>query len=109
MGKEKQKDAKPKPDSNLRELILTKLASQEIDVKTREYSVMTRLSGEYIEILDALVKLEIFKSRSEALAAIVMKTINAEHELYKELKDHAEKLDELQDTVKSLALKAMRE
>ena len=34
MGKEKQKDNKPKSDSNLRELILSKLASQEIDVKT---------------------------------------------------------------------------
>ena len=75
----------------------------------REFSIMTRLSKNYIEILDALVKLEIFKSRSEAVAALLMKTIQSDLELYRELKEQAERLDELQDTVKDLALKVVRE
>ena len=95
--------------TNLRKMILSKLESEEIDVRRQKYSVMTRLSEEFIELLDALVKLDIFKSRSEAVAAIVMKSILSEYELYQQLKEQADKLGELQDTVKGLALKALRD
>ncbi|MFW9814490.1 MAG: hypothetical protein ACFFEW_01105 [Candidatus Thorarchaeota archaeon] len=98
----------PEAVSTLRETILSKIISEEMAGK-REFSVMTRLSTEFIEILDALVKLEIFKSRSEAVAALLMKTILADMDLYKQLKEQANKLDELQDTVKTLALKTVRD
>ena len=104
-------DEKGKIDTptDLRQMILSKLSSEEIDEKKRKYSVMTRLSEEFIELLDALVTLEIFKSRSEAVAAIVMKSILSDYELYQQLKEQADKLGELQDTVKGLALKALRD
>ena len=108
MGREKQEQDEDESVTNLREMILSKIVSEEMDGK-REFSVMTRLSKQFIEILDALVKLEIFKSRSEAVAALLMKTILSDIEQYKELKEQAEKLDELQDTVKTLALKTLRE
>ncbi len=108
MGREKQDQDEDESVTNLREMILSKIVSEEMDGK-REFSVMTRLSKQFIEILDALVKLEIFKSRSEAVAALLMKTILSDIEQYKELKEQAEKLDELQDTVKTLALKTLRE
>lgn len=41
----------------------------------RDVSVMTRMSTDIVEILDALVELEIFKSRSEAAAAFAERTI----------------------------------
>ena len=108
MGREKQEQDEDESVTNLREMILSKIVSEEMDGK-REFSVMTRLSKQFIEILDALVKLEIFKSRSEAVATLLMKTILSDIEQYKELKEQAEKLDELQDTVKTLALKTLRE
>jgi Arc/MetJ-type ribon-helix-helix transcriptional regulator len=106
MSRDKQKEGESESVANLREMILSKIVSEEMDGK-REFSVMTRLNKEFIEILDALVKLKIFKSRSEAVAALVMKTILSELDLYKELKDQSERLDELEDTVKTLALKAL--
>jgi Arc/MetJ-type ribon-helix-helix transcriptional regulator len=93
---------------NLREMILDKIVSEEISGK-REFSVMTRLSRQFIDIIDALVKLDIFKSRSEAVSALVMKTILSELDLFEELKEQAEKLDALQSTVETLALRALRE
>jgi len=108
MKRDRQEREEPESVSSLREMILSKIVSEEMDGK-RDFSVMTRLSKEYIDILDALVKLEIFKSRSEAVAAIVMKSILSDLELYKKLKEQAEKLDDLKDTVKSLALETMRE
>jgi len=108
MSRGKKELNEPEALATLRETILSKIISDEMSGK-REFSVMTRLSGEFIEILDALVKLEMFKSRSEAVAALLMKTILADIDLYKELKKQAEKLNELQDTVKSLALKTVRE
>jgi Arc/MetJ-type ribon-helix-helix transcriptional regulator len=93
---------------NLREMILSKIVSEEMSGK-REFSVMTRLSQKFVEIIDALVKLEIFKSRSEAVSALVMKTIISEIELYEALKEQAEKLDDLQSMVENLALKALRD
>jgi len=93
---------------NLREMILDKILTDEMAGK-REFSVMTRLNRQFIEIIDALVKLKIFKSRSEAVSALMMKTILSELELFEELKEQAEKLDALQSTVETLALKALRE
>jgi len=94
--------------STLRKKILRDLSIGDIDSK-REISIMTRLSTQLVEMLDALVKLEVFKSRSEAVAGLVMKSVNAEIDLFKALKDQADKLDELRETVKGLATKALRE
>ncbi|MHA2199867.1 MAG: hypothetical protein ACXACG_02195 [Candidatus Thorarchaeota archaeon] len=108
MSRDNQEGDESESATNLREMILSKIVSEEMDGK-REFSVMTRLSKEFIEILDALVKLKIFKSRSEAVAALLMKTILADLDLYKELKEQSERLDELEDAVKTLALKVARE
>jgi len=98
----------PKSSENLREIILSKIVSDEMHGK-REFSIMTRLSKKFIDILDAMVRLNIFKSRSEAVAALVMKTILAEIDLYDELENQAKKLDKLEEKVKELALKTLHE
>ena len=108
MTRDKRKQEVPDSTANLREMVLSRIVSKELHGK-REFSVMTRLSAKFIEIIDALVKLKIFKSRSEAVAALVMKTIFSELDLYNDLEEQAEKLDELQETVKELALKTLRE
>ncbi|MHA1949016.1 MAG: hypothetical protein ACW99G_02925 [Candidatus Thorarchaeota archaeon] len=92
----------------LRKQILQDLSIGEIDSK-REISVMTRLSTEVVELVDALVKLKLFNSRSQAAAALIMKTIITELDQFKQLKEQADKLNELEETVMGLATKALRE
>ena len=100
-----KKQAK-KSVTSLREEILNDLGGQH---GTREVSVMTRLSRDYVDILDTLVKLRLFKSRSEAVAAMVMKTISAEKELFEQLDRQAEIIDEAGDTIREIAIKALKE
>jgi len=93
---------------NLRKMILNKIVAEEMHGK-RENNIMTRLNQKVTDILDALVKLNVFKSRSEAVAALVMKTIYSDLELYEKFIEKAEKLDELEESVKELALKTLHE
>jgi Arc/MetJ-type ribon-helix-helix transcriptional regulator len=108
MSSDKKKQSEDEAPANLREMILSKIVSDEMHGK-RDFSVMTRLSEKFIEILDAMVRLNIFKSRSEAVAALVMKTILAEIDLYSQLKEQAQRMDELEEAVKELALKTLHE
>ncbi|MFW9833079.1 MAG: hypothetical protein ACFFEK_03705 [Candidatus Thorarchaeota archaeon] len=94
--------------SDMRKQIRQDLEIGDIDYK-REVSVMTRLSKEAVELVDALVKLKLFNSRSQAVAGLVMRTILSELNQFKQLKEQADKLDELEETVMGLASKALRE
>jgi Arc/MetJ-type ribon-helix-helix transcriptional regulator len=100
-----KKQAK-KSITTLRDEILSDLGAKH---GTREISVMTRLSRKYVDILDTLVKLKLFKSRSEAVAAMVMKTISAEKELFEQLEKQAEIIDEAGETIREIAIKALKE
>ena len=60
---------------SLREQILGKDSAGEFTTRTRGTHVMTRLSDDIVRVLDALVELGIFNSRSEAVAAYVEKAI----------------------------------
>ncbi len=106
--KEKKLKSKVSGDvKSLRDRLLRDFSDYEIGSETRDFSVMTRLSGSFIEILDALVKLEIFRSRSEAIASIMERTILSRIDLFQQLKEQAQKLDEIHDSAKNLALKAL--
>ncbi len=106
--KEKKMKSKVSGDvTSLRNKLLGEFSEYDIGSETRDFSVMTRLSGSFIEILDALVKLGIFKSRSEAIASIMERTILSKIDLFQQLKEQAGKLDEIQDSAKNLALKAL--
>lgn len=105
----KESKKTPRSDKTMRERLLEELGHVGKDVPKREVSVMTRLGNEVVEILDALVKLNLFKSRSEVVAAIVENKILSNMELFSTIRKQAEKLDELQDELESLTLKALRE
>ena len=92
---------------SIRDKLLGDYSEFDISSKTRDTSVMTRLSGPFVEIIDALVKLEIFKSRSEAIASMIEGAILRKIDMFQQLKLQAEKLDEIQDSAKSLAFKAL--
>ncbi|MHA2358896.1 MAG: hypothetical protein ACXAB5_01360 [Candidatus Thorarchaeota archaeon] len=94
---------------SIRDRVLGDLSELDISTETRDTSVMTRLSGSFVEIIDALVKLGIFKSRSEAIASIIEGAILKKFDMFQQLKLQADKLDEIQDSAKSLAFKALTE
>jgi Arc/MetJ-type ribon-helix-helix transcriptional regulator len=54
-------------------------------------------------MLDILVKLDIFKSRSEAIASIVEKTLFVQRDKFELLKAQITKLEKIQDTAKDIA------
>ena len=69
---------------------------------------MTRMSVDIVETLDALVELEIFKSRSEAVAAFVDRLIVARMELFVVVKNQASDITKKREAAKHLAFKAIR-
>lgn len=91
----------------LRDEMRQKLRADISDAGKRDISVMTRLSSEMVEILDNLVKLGIYKSRSDAVAAIVEKTLLPQIESFNRLKEQVTKLEEIQGTAMDIAIKAL--
>jgi len=72
-------------------------------------AVMTRLQVDLVEFLDALVRLKIYSSRSDAVAGIIRKEILAEPEVYEQIRIQAQKLDEMESTTQELAQKVRKE
>jgi len=99
---------RPKSDSrSLRDEMLDELSINNVDAK-REVPVMTRLDKDLVQLIDILVKLDIFKSRSEAVAAIVEKTLLSQLDKFELLKEQIAKLEDIQDTAKDIALDVMK-
>jgi len=92
----------------LREQLLGRLSEEDMG-KKREVSVMTRMSGDIVEILDALVELDIFKSRSEAVSAFVEQAISARMKLFEEIKTQATDIQKLRDSAKKHAFQAFQD
>ena len=94
---------------SLREQLLGRLSDDDIVSKKREVSVMTRMSSDIVMILDALVELEIFKSRSEAVSAFVEQAISSRIHLFEEIKTQAADIRQLRDSAKKHAYEAFQE
>ncbi|MHA1961522.1 MAG: hypothetical protein ACW99U_14975 [Candidatus Thorarchaeota archaeon] len=98
-----------RPEVTMRERLLKELGHVGKDVPRREVSVMTRLGAEVVEFLDALVKLNLFRSRSEVVAAIVESKVLSNLDLFNTIRKQALKLDEMQEELESLTFKALRD
>jgi len=94
---------------SLREQLLGRLSDGAVSGKKREVSVMTRMSGDIVEILDALVELGIFKSRSEAVSAFVEQAISARKSVFDAIKIQAGEISKLRDSAKRDAFAAIQE
>ena len=102
MSKKSKKKDEPKRTLTLREQILGADSAEEFGERKRQTHVMTRLSNDIVEILDALVELGIFKSRSEAVAAYVEKSILPHMDLYEKVKKQAEQVGDLREVAVEL-------
>ena len=109
MSKKKKSSKAEGVQLSLREQLLGRLSDEELVSKKREVSVMTRMSGDIVEILDALVELEIFKSRSEAVSAFVEQAIAARSQMFEEIKVKAADIRKLRDSAKKHAFEAFQE
>jgi Arc/MetJ-type ribon-helix-helix transcriptional regulator len=103
----KQKQDVPDQKS-LRDELLGTFEREKHGLKNREISVMTRMSVDIVEILDALVELEIFKSRSEAVAAFVERSVVSRMDLFQEIRNQAKDIVKKREAAKNLAFKAIQ-
>ena len=101
------KKSKSERSQNLRSVLIEELSSRVTDSK-RDIPVMTRLSEELIGMLDILVKLDIFRSRSEAVAVIVESTLLTQKEKFNQLEEEISKLEKIQGKAKEIALDVLK-
>ena len=94
---------------SLREQIMGKREESDFKVDKREIHIMTRLSAQIVEALDALIALNVFKSRSEAVAAYVENSIINNSELYEKLIKKAKEVSEIRDTAMDSILQTLQE
>jgi Arc/MetJ-type ribon-helix-helix transcriptional regulator len=64
-------------------------------LKERGNVIMTRLSDEDLEEIDALVEVELFKSRSEAVAYFIHEGIKARKDMFEKVKPTVDKIRQL--------------
>jgi Arc/MetJ-type ribon-helix-helix transcriptional regulator len=77
------------------------------DVK-RAIPVMTKLDDKLVKLIDMLVKLDIFNSRSEAVASIVEKTLLSQIDKFELLQKQIEKLEEIHEAAKDIAIDVLK-
>jgi Arc/MetJ-type ribon-helix-helix transcriptional regulator len=102
----KQK-VQPNEETSLRDELLGKFERDKYGLKNREISVMTRLSTDIVEILDALVELEIFKSRSEVVASFVEKAVMDKKSFFDSIAKQASDITKKREAAKHLAFQAI--
>jgi Arc/MetJ-type ribon-helix-helix transcriptional regulator len=107
MTKKKSKD----DDSKLsfKEQIFGKQPEIKDDKDIRRINVMTRLRVDIVDILDALVELGVFKSRSEAVAVYLESQILSDLKLYEKLKASARKIGQMRESEIELAIEDLKE
>jgi len=98
---------KEQSSHKVKDELLEELSTQGVDSK-RGAPVMTRLNDELIDMLDTLVKLDIFKSRSEAIASIIAKVLYGQKENFKQLKAEISKIEKIQDSAKEIVADTLK-
>jgi len=97
---------------SLRAEFLGRASVDGFGLKKREISVMTRMSADIVDVLDALVELEIFKSRSEAVAALIERSIHSRKTLFNEIRSQSVDIKKKREAARHLAqqtIQAMKE
>lgn len=77
------------------------------EAKPRDNIVMTRIWDSDLRIVDALIDLEIFKSRSEAVAFLVHEGIQAKREVVDTILPAIERIEEIKRQTRQQAVSAL--
>lgn len=109
MPPKKSSDEGEQLQLTLKERILGELHSDESEIKKREVHVMTRLSSDIVEIIDTLVELDVFRSRSEAVSAYVEKGIASQMDLYEDVRELGRRITEMKEEAKRMAFGSLKD
>ncbi len=99
-------DEKPKR-SSLRERVLKNISADGFEGEERDIPVVARMTKRVVETLDAMVAVGIFKSRSEAAAALIEGAISSRQEFYDDIRKQAASLNQQQDAAMKQAQDAI--
>ena len=102
-GKKTSKNVDEKIRMRFRDQILGEYASEDFSTRSRNNHIMTRLSDDIVEIIDALVELGIFKSRSEAVAAYIETSILSKADVYQKLREQAKQIGAMREEAMEVA------
>ena len=91
-----EKKDKPKRTS-LRERVLKNISADGFEGEERDIPVVARMNKRVVETLDSMVAIGIFKSRSEAAAALVEGAISSREDLFESIRKQAASLSKRQD------------
>ncbi len=83
-------------------------AKEDFNLDKREIHIMTRLSESIVEVVDALVTLNVFKSRSEAVAAYVENSIMSNSTLYEKIVEQAKTVEGMRDSAMESVLETLQ-
>ena len=109
MSKKKELIGEAVPNQQaLREELMGRFSRESMGLKNREISVMTRMSPYIVEVLDALVELEVFKSRSEVVSTFMEQMIMDRKPLFEEIRAQAQDISKKRESAKRLAFQAMQ-
>ncbi len=101
-----EKEEKPKRTS-LRDRVLQNISAEGFEEEERDIPVVARMNKRVVEILDSLVAIGVFKSRSEAAAALVEGAISSREDLFNDIKRQAANLSQQQDAAMKEAQEAV--
>jgi Arc/MetJ-type ribon-helix-helix transcriptional regulator len=93
--------------TSLRDRVLKNIAAEGFEEDGREIPVVARMSKRVVETLDSLVAIGVFKSRSEAAAALVEGAISAKEDLFEDIRNQASGLSKRQDAAMKEAQEAI--
>jgi len=92
----------------LRDELMGSFSREKMGLKNREISVMTRMDSYIVEVLDALVELEVFKSRSEVVSTFMEQMIMDRKTLFDAIRTQAKDISNKRESAKKLAFHAMQ-
>ena len=93
MSKKEEKQKR----TTLRERVLKNISADGFEGEEREIPVVARMNKRVVETLDSLVSIGVFKSRSEAAAALVEGAISSREDLFEDIRKQAASLSKQQD------------
>ena len=92
-----------------REQIFGKQPKLEDEDQIKRINVMTRIRADVVDVLDALVELGAFNSRSDAVASYLEHNILAKKDLYGKLKERAKEVGKMRESAMDLAIEAFQD
>ncbi|MFW9967190.1 MAG: ribbon-helix-helix domain-containing protein [Candidatus Thorarchaeota archaeon] len=108
MSEKRAKMRKSSAQLSLKEQLLGVQTEEDLLIEKRDVPVTIRMNPKVLELLDALIELNIFESRSEAITAMVEAMISSKYKTFHSLKSQADDLKRRREEAKEMASRVIR-